>query len=65
MYRSEFLQPFIIGRNLDMHPLLIMMIMVVAATIMGFQGVFFALPVFLMIRTFSRYLYSIKEKHLD
>ena len=62
---ANFLQPFIIGRNLDMHPLLIMMIMVVAATIMGFQGVFFALPVFLMIRTFSRYLYSIKEKHLD
>lgn len=62
---GNFLQPFIIGRNLDMHPLLIMMIMVVAATIFGLQGVFFALPVFLIIRTLSRYLYSIKEKHLN
>lgn len=59
---GNFLQPFIIGRNLDMHPLLIMMIMVVAGTIFGLQGVFFALPVFLIIRTFSRYLYSLKEE---
>ena len=58
---GNFLQPFIIGRNLDIHPLFIMIIMMVAATIFGLKGVLFAIPVFLIIRTLSRYFQELKE----
>ena len=58
---GNFLQPFIIGRNLDIHPLFIMMLMMVAGTLLGLKGVFFAIPVFLVIRTISRYIRGLKH----
>ena len=58
---GNFLQPFIIGRNLDIHPLFIMMLMMVAGTLFGLKGVFFAIPVFLVIRTISRYISDLKH----
>lgn len=58
---GNFLQPFIMGRNLDIHPLFIMIMMMVAATLFGLVGVLFAIPVFLVVRTISRYIYEIQE----
>lgn len=59
---GNFLQPFIIGRNLDIHPLLIMILMLLAGSFFGLTGVFFAIPVFLIFRTFINYLNLLKEK---
>lgn len=62
---SNFLQPFIIGRNLDLHPLLIMVILIVAGSLFGIQGVIFALPVFIIIKTIFEYLYYSKDGDLE
>ncbi|MDE5976847.1 MAG: AI-2E family transporter, partial [Turicibacter sp.] len=53
---GNFLQPLIIGRNLDIHPLFIMILMMLAGTFFSLKGVFFAIPVFLVIRTIVRYI---------
>lgn len=58
---GNFLQPFIIGRNLDIHPLFIMILMMLAGTLFGLKGVFFAIPVFLVIRTFVCYIRDLKD----
>ena len=58
---GNFLQPFIIGRNVDIHPLLIMILMMLAGSFFGLMGVFFAIPVFLVIRTFIYYFRDLKN----
>ncbi|BEH91367.1 MULTISPECIES: AI-2E family transporter [Turicibacter] len=58
---GNFLQPFIIGRNLDMHPLFIMILMMLAGSFFGLMGIFFAIPVFLVGRTLVTYAIQIKR----
>ena len=58
---GNFLQPFIIGRNLDIHPLFIMILMMLSGSFFGLNGVFFAIPVFLVIRTVTRYIHNLKS----
>ena len=59
---GNFLQPFIIGRNLDMHPLFIMILMMLAGSFFGLMGIFFAIPVFLVVRTLAQYMIQLKGK---
>ncbi len=58
---GNFLQPFIIGRNLDIHPLFIMILMMLAGSFFGLTGIFFAIPIFLVVRTLIRYISDLKD----
>ncbi|MGL4336157.1 MAG: AI-2E family transporter [Turicibacter sp.] len=58
---ANILQPFIIGRNLDLHPIFVMILMLVAGTLFGFQGILLAFPVFIIFKTVIAYLMKLKN----
>ena len=60
LLEGNILQPLIIGRKLEIHPLLLMMLMLIAGRIFGFIGVFFSVPVFLFIKIIKNYIKSLK-----
>ena len=59
---GNILQPFIIGRNLEMHPLVIMILMIVAGSLFGFYGLLFAIPIFLVAKTLYQYKVTLDQK---
>ncbi|HAX72164.1 MAG TPA: AI-2E family transporter [Firmicutes bacterium] len=59
---ANILQPLIIGRNLDLHPLLVMVAVLLAGAIFGFQGVILAFPIIIIIKCMISYRRLLKEK---
>ena len=62
---GNILQPFIIGRTLEMHPLLVMVLMLLAGAMFGFWGLLFAIPCFLMMRTLIIYYITLKKQQRE
>ena len=60
LLEGNVLQPLIIGKKLEIHPLLLMVLMLVAGRMFGVAGVIFSVPVFLLIRTLKAYKNEIK-----
>ncbi len=59
---GNILQPFVMGRNIDMHPITIMVIMLLAGSLFGFYGLLFAIPVCLIIKTIYYYVSTLQKE---
>ncbi len=57
---GNILQPFVVGKNLDYHPLLIILSILFAGAYIGPIGIVFAVPLLIVVFEFSKYIYEIK-----
>lgn len=60
---SKFIMPKLIGHRMQLHPALVIIVLLVGAEFFGVMGMFLAAPVAAIIRTLIRY-YVIKPKEL-
>jgi len=59
---NNLVYPIVIGRNTQMHPLLIMLTVIAAGYVLGILGMFLAVPVFFLIRGVLQVLHrNLKE----
>lgn len=66
---ANVLKPNILGKNLDMHPLTIIIILLVSGKILGLIGMLVGIPAYAIIRTVILYIYQFirnqKSKKLE
>ncbi len=60
---SKFIMPKLIGHRMELHPALVIIVLLIGAEFFGVLGMFLAAPVAAIIRTLIRY-YIIKPKEL-
>lgn len=60
---SKFIMPKLIGHRMELHPALVLIVLLIGAEFFGLLGMFLAAPVAAIIRTLVRY-YVIKPKEL-
>lgn len=60
---SKFIMPKLIGRRMQLHPALVIVVLLIGAEFFGILGMFLAAPAAAIIRTLVRY-YIIKPKEL-
>ncbi len=60
---SKFIMPKLIGHRMELHPALVIIVLLIGAEFFGLLGMFLAAPVAAIIRTLIRY-YIIKPKEL-
>jgi putative permease len=53
--QGNILQPYIMGREVDMHPLLVLVSFIFFGALFGITGVILAIPITGIIRTTHRY----------
>lgn len=51
---GNLISPFLIGKRLDMHPLTLILLFLVAASFYGFIGMLIAVPVYAVLKVLSR-----------
>ena len=60
---SKFIMPKLIGHRMQLHPALVIVVLLIGAEFFGVLGMFLAAPVAAIIRTLIRY-YILKPKEL-
>ncbi len=55
---SHGLQPFLMGRAVDLHPLAVLVAVVIGSSLLGIVGALFAVPVLAVANSAIRYLYG-------
>ena len=63
---ANLLSPNIIGKTLDIHPLTIIIILLVAGKIAGLIGLILAVPTYAVVKTITEYIYNmftLREKY--
>lgn len=58
---GNIIYPNVIGKTLEIHPLTIIVILLVAGNLSGLLGVFLGVPVYAILRTVVRYVYNILQ----
>ncbi|EGF48731.1 membrane protein [Lacticaseibacillus rhamnosus MTCC 5462] len=56
---ANFIYPNVIGRSLDIHPLTIIYLLMVAGNLWGLLGTILAVPTYAVIKTVITYLYEL------
>ena len=56
-FDNGFVQPYIFGKSVDMHPIVIILLIISGGTLFGLLGMLLAVPVATVIRTFSKEIY--------
>ena len=54
---NGFVQPFVFGKSVDMHPLMIILLIIAGGTLFGLIGMLLAIPVATVIKTFAKEIY--------
>ncbi len=65
---GNFISPNVIGKTLDIHPLTIIVILLVAGNLAGLLGMILGVPFYAVVKTIVVYLHdmiNIKKKHLN
>ncbi|WP_424320532.1 AI-2E family transporter [Lacticaseibacillus chiayiensis] len=63
MTDGNFIYPNVIGRSLDIHPLTIIILLMVASNLWGLMGTILAVPTYAVIKTVITYLYELYRFH--
>ncbi len=58
---GNLIYPNVIGRSLDIHPLTIIILLLVAGNIYGILGMILAIPFYAVTKTVVVYLYDINQ----
>jgi predicted PurR-regulated permease PerM len=54
---NGFVQPFVFGKSVDMHPIMIILLIIAGGTLFGLIGMLLAIPVATVIKTFAKEIY--------
>ena len=65
MTDGNFIYPNVIGRSLDIHPLTIIILLMVAGNLWGLLGTILAVPTYAVIKTVITYLYELYRFHQE
>ncbi|KXT59434.1 AI-2E family transporter [Lactococcus sp. DD01] len=61
LVEGRFITPLILGRQLKIHPLTVMFVLLAAGKLAGFWGVIFAIPLYTVIKVLVTYLLEIHK----
>jgi len=56
-FDNGFVQPYVFGKSVDMHPIVIILLIISGGTLFGLMGMLLAVPVATVIKTFSKEIY--------
>jgi len=62
-FDNGFVQPFIFGKSVDMHPIAIILLIISGGILFGLMGMLLAVPVATVIRTFTKEIYFAKKNY--
>jgi len=54
---NGFVQPYVFGKSVDMHPIAIILLIISGGILFGLFGMLLAVPVATVIKTFSKEIY--------
>ena len=57
MLDNGFVQPYVFGKSVDMHPIMIILLIIIGGTLFGLIGMLLAVPVATVIKTFAKEIY--------
>jgi len=62
-FDNGFVQPYVFGKSVDMHPIVIILLIIGGGTLFGLIGMLLAVPVATVIKTFSKEIYFAKKNY--
>ena len=60
---NGFIQPYIFGKSVDMHPVMIILLIISGGILFGLFGMLLAIPVATVIKTFSKEIYFARKNY--
>jgi len=60
---NGFVQPYVFGKSVDMHPIVIILLIISGGILFGLMGMLLAVPVATVIKTFSKEIYFAKKNY--
>jgi predicted PurR-regulated permease PerM len=60
---NGFVQPYVFGKSVDMHPIVIIILIISGGTLFGLMGMLLAVPVATVIKTFTKEIYFAKKNY--
>jgi len=60
---NGFVQPYIFGKSVDMHPVMIILLIISGGILFGLFGMLLAVPVATVIKTFSKEIYFARKNY--
>ncbi len=60
---NGFVQPYVFGKSVDMHPVVIILLIISGGILFGLIGMLLAVPVATVIKTFSKEIYFAKKNY--
>jgi len=60
---NGFVQPYVFGKSVDMHPIAIILLIISGGTLFGLFGMLLAVPVATVIKTFAKEIYIAKKNY--
>lgn len=60
---NGFVQPYIFGKSVDMHPIMIILLIISGGTLFGIYGMLLAIPIATVFKTFSKEIYFAKKNY--
>ena len=60
---NGFVQPYVFGKSVDMHPIVIILLIISGGTLFGLMGMLLAVPVATVIKTFLKEIYFAKKNY--
>ncbi len=65
LFQGNILQPYIMGKEVNMHPLLVLSSFIFFGALFGITGIILAIPITGIIKTSVQYFNELKEKQLE
>jgi predicted PurR-regulated permease PerM len=62
-FDNGFVQPYVFGKSVDMHPIMIILLIISGGTLFGVFGMLLAIPVATVIKTFAKEIYFAKKNY--
>lgn len=60
---NGFVQPYIFGKSVDMHPIAIILLIISGGTLFGIYGMLLVIPVATVVKTFTKEIYFAKKNY--
>jgi predicted PurR-regulated permease PerM len=62
-FDNGFVQPYVFGKSVDMHPIVIILLIISGGTLFGLMGMLLAVPVATVIKTFYKEINFAKKNY--
>jgi len=62
-FDNGFVQPYVFGKSVDMHPIMIILLIISGGTLFGVFGMLLAIPIATVIKTFTKEIFFAKKNY--